>query len=334
MSTVLVTGSAGFIGFHVAKALLDSGSAVVGIDNFNEYYAPELKRARNEILVRHGNYASVADDLGSREALRKCFETHRPDVVCHLAAQAGVRYSLQNPYVYQQTNVEGYVNLIEQARLSGIGRFVYASSSSVYGGNTKMPYSEDDPVNSPVSLYAATKRADELIAHTYTHLWGMQTVGLRFFTVYGPWGRPDMAYWSFLEAILHEEPIRLFNYGKNRRDFTYIDDIVPAVLTALIADTLDPYEIINLGNHKPESVLDFVSMLEDLSGKRATVELVPPEPGDVEATYADIARAQHKLGFSPRTSLREGLTEFVAWYTGYPHLTDAVRRFRIGGTGR
>jgi UDP-glucuronate 4-epimerase len=304
MSTILVTGSAGFIGFHVAKALLEAGNSVIGIDNFNLYYAPELKRARDEVLRRSVNYVGLEEDLASREALRSCFETYHPDIVCHLAAQAGVRYSLRNPYVYQQTNVEGYVNLIEQARLSGIKRFVYASSSSVYGGNTKMPYSEDDPVNLPISLYAATKRADELIAYTYTHLWGIQTIGLRFFTVYGPWGRPDMAYWSFLDAVEHGEPIKLFNHGKNRRDFTYIDDIVPAVLAALAAESLDSYEIINLGNNKPESVLELVRTLEDLSGARATVELVSPEPGDVEATYAEINRAREKLA-SARVPLSE-----------------------------
>lgn len=329
MTTILVTGSAGFIGFHVAEALLETGNTVIGLDNFNSYYAPELKRARDEILRRNVNYHGIEEDLGNREALRSCFETYHPDIVCHLAAQAGVRYSLRNPYVYQQTNVEGYVNLIEQARLSGIKRLVYASSSSVYGGNTKMPYSEDDPVNLPVSLYAATKRANELIAYTYTHLWGIQTIGLRFFTVYGPWGRPDMAYWSFLEAVMHGEPIKLFNHGKNRRDFTFIGNIVPAVLAALTANTLSPYEIINLGNNKPELVLEFVRILEELIGARATVELVPPEPGDVEATYAEVNRAREKLGFRPTTSLREGLTEFVAWYKGHPDLTEAVRRFRI-----
>lgn len=329
MTTILVTGSAGFIGFHVAEALLETGNTVIGLDNFNSYYAPELKRARDEILRRNVNYHGIEEDLGNREALRSCFETYHPDIVCHLAAQAGVRYSLRNPYVYQQTNVEGYVNLIEQARLSGIKRLVYASSSSVYGGNTKMPYSEDDPVNLPVSLYAATKRANELIAYTYTHLWGIQTIGLRFFTVYGPWGRPDMAYWSFLEAVMHGEPIKLFNHGKNRRDFTFIGNIVPAVLAALTANTLSPYEIINLGNNKPELVLEFVRILEELIGARATVELVPPEPGDVEATYAEVNRAREKLGFRPATSLREGLTEFVAWYKGHPDLTEAVRRFRI-----
>lgn len=329
MTTVLVTGSAGFIGFHVARALLDNGNTVIGLDNFNSYYEPELKRARDAILKGYGAYKPVEGDLSCRETLKRCFEDHAPDLICHLAAQAGVRYSLRNPYVYQQTNVEGFVNLIEQARLSGIRRFVYASSSSVYGGNTKMPYSEDDPVNLPISLYAATKRANELIAYTYTHLWGMQTVGLRFFTVYGAWGRPDMAYWSFLEAILHGEPIRLFNYGRNRRDFTFIGDVVPAVQTALYSDTLENYEIINLGNNRPESVMDFVHILEGLSGAKAITEPVPPEPGDVEATYADIERAKRKLGFQPRTSLLDGLKHFVDWFNQHPHLVDAVRRFRL-----
>ncbi len=329
MTTVLVTGSAGFIGFHVARALLDNGNMVIGLDNFNSYYEPELKRARDAILKGYAAYRPVEGDLSCRETLTRCFEDHAPDLICHLAAQAGVRYSLRNPYVYQQTNVEGFVNLIEQARLSGIRRFVYASSSSVYGGNTKMPYSEDDPVNLPISLYAATKRANELIAYTYTHLWRMQTVGLRFFTVYGAWGRPDMAYWSFLEAILHGEPIRLFNYGRNRRDFTFIGDVVPAVQAALYSGTLDNYEIINLGNNRPESVMDFVHILESLAGAKAITEPVPPEPGDVEATYADIERAKRKLGFQPRTSLQDGLKHFVDWFKEHPHLVEAVRRFRL-----
>jgi len=331
MSTILVTGSAGFIGFHVIKALLEAGETVIGLDNFNTYYAPELKWAREEILRENKHYFPIESDLVDRVAVKRCLRDYSPDIVCHLAAQAGVRYSLRNPYAYQQSNLEGFLNLIEEARLSRVKRFVYASSSSVYGGNTKMPYSEDDPVNTPVSLYAATKRANELMAYTYTHLWGMQTVGLRFFTVYGPWGRPDMAYWSFLEAILHSEPIKVFNYGRNRRDFTYINDIVPGVLAALTADALDPYEIINLGNNKPEDLTYFIQVLEDLSGRTAIKEMVPAQPGDVVATYADIEKARHKLGFSPKTSLRDGLSPFVTWYLEHHELVESVRQFRISG---
>ncbi len=331
MTTILVTGSAGFIGFHVAKALIESGHIVVGIDNFNPYYAPELKYAREKILRGWSDYRPLEIDLVDRESVEQCFQDHAPEIVCHLAAQPGVRYSLRNPYAYQKSNLEGFLNLIEQARLNSVKRFVYASSSSVYGGNIKMPYSEDDAVDTPISLYAATKRANELMAFTYTHLWELQTVGLRFFTVYGPWGRPDMAYWSFLEAMIHEETIKIFNYGKNRRDFTYIDDVVDGVLAALTTDTLDAYEIINLGNNDPEEVMDFVGTLERLSGLQAVKEMVPPQPGDVVATYADIDRARRKLGFSPKTPLDEGLKHFVSWFQDHCELTDAVRRFRFSG---
>lgn len=333
MTTILVTGSAGFIGFHVARALLESGETVIGVDDFNKYYAPELKRARTEILTDSRNFVSVEMDLADGEAVKAAFKEYSPEIVCHLAAQAGVRYSLRNPYAYQRSNLEGFINTIEEARRLPVRRFVYASSSSVYGGNTKMPYSEDDPVNSPVSLYAATKRANELMAHTYTHLWGLQTIGLRFFTVYGPWGRPDMAYWSFLENIRHGEPIRVFNYGKNRRDFTYIDEIVEGVATSLTVDTLDSYEIINLGNNNPVEVMDFIEILEDLSGKAAIKEMVPAQPGDVVATYADIERSRNKLGFAPKTSLREGLEIFVKWYRDHPDLVRAVRNFRLSAGG-
>lgn len=328
MSVVLLTGSAGFIGFYVSKALLESGDKVIGVDNFNSYYAPELKRARTEILVGYNNFVPVEADLANRDAVKRCFEEYSPELVFHSAAQAGVRYSLTNPHTYQKSNLEGFINLIEEARLFSMNRFVYASSSSVYGGNTKMPYSEDDPVNNPVSLYAATKRSNELIAYTYTHLWKLQTVGLRFFTVYGPWGRPDMAYWSFLEAILNHEQIKVFNYGKNRRDFTYIDDIVVGVVAALKNDGLDPYEIINLGNNNPVELMDFIETLERFSASKAIMEMVPPQPGDVVATYADIRKAESKLGFHPTTDLAYGLEKFVKWYADNPALAKAVRGSR------
>ena len=329
MSTILVTGSAGFIGFHVARALLAADHEVIGADNFSSYYDPALKRARTEILGSYPKFTGLEIDLAERDAVEDCFRDFSPQIVCHLAAQAGVRYSLKNPFTYQKSNLEGFVNIIEESRLLPVERFVYASSSSVYGGNTKMPYSEEDPVNTPVSLYAATKRANELMAYTYTHLWGLQTIGLRFFTVYGRWGRPDMAYWSFLEAILHGEPIRIFNYGKNRRDFTYIDDIVEGVIRALFSKDLEPYELINLGNNNPVPVLDFVQTLEDLTGKQAVKEMIPAQPGDVVATYADIERAQNKLGFTPKTRLAEGLRQFVNWYMENLTLALSVRNYRL-----
>jgi UDP-glucuronate 4-epimerase len=329
MSTILVTGTAGFIGFYVAKSLLVRGFKVIGVDNFNPYYSPELKTARDEILRKNRNFVSVNADISDLNSVEKIFKDYKPSLVCHLAAQAGVRYSLKNPYMYQRSNLQGFVNLIEQARINAVERFVYASSSSVYGGNTKLPYSEDDRVETPVSLYAATKRSNELIAYSYTHLWKMRTVGLRFFTVYGPWGRPDMAYWSFLEAMRYGSPIKVFNYGENQRDFTYIDDVNGGVLSALSANELDQYEIINLGNNKPVGLIDFVSTLEDLSGFKAIMEMVPAQPGDVIATYACIDKASAKLGFKPSTQLYEGLETFVKWYKDNPAIVDAVRRFRL-----
>jgi len=329
MSRILVTGTAGFIGFYLAQSLLSEGSTVIGVDNFNHYYAPELKIARDQILRKNKNFVSVNADISDLNSVETMFSQHRPSMVCHLAAQAGVRYSLKNPYTYEKSNIQGFVNLIEQARINSVDRFVYASSSSVYGGNTKIPYCEDDPVETPISLYAATKRSNELIAYTYTHLWKMRTIGLRFFTVYGPWGRPDMAYWSFLEAMWHGSPIKVFNYGKNQRDFTYIDDVTKGVLSALSAKDLDLYEIINLGNNKPVGLMDFISTLEELSGFTAIKEMVPAQPGDVIATYASIDKASAKLGFKPSTLLREGLDSFVKWYHDNPDIVDAVRKFRL-----
>jgi UDP-glucuronate 4-epimerase len=329
VSTVLVTGSAGFIGFYVARTLLSSGHRVIGVDNFNPYYAPQLKHARTEVLRSWHNFVPLEIDIADKVSVGQCYHDHHPDIICHLAAQAGVRYSLINPYSYEQSNLAGFVNLIEQARTIPVNRFVYASSSSVYGGNAKMPYSETDPVNTPISLYAATKRANELIAYSYHHLYGLQTVGLRFFTVYGEWGRPDMAYWSFLENILNGEPITVFNYGKNRRDFTYIDDIVNGVIASLDFRGLDNYEIINLGHNKPIALLDFIETLEDLTGVKAIKRMAPPQPGDVVATFADITRAKQKLGFDPQTSFRNGLERFVSWYDSMPGLMKTVRDFRL-----
>ncbi len=328
MATILVTGSAGFIGFYVSNALLARGHRVIGVDNFNPYYDPALKRERAVILNDEHGFVQEEVDIADRSSVQRVFQEYRPELVFHSAAQAGVRYSLINPHIYQQSNLAGFLNVIEEARRLPVQRFVYASSSSVYGGNTKMPFAEDDPVDTPISLYAATKRANELLAYTYTHLSGLQTIGLRFFTVYGPWGRPDMAYWSFLENILSGTPIRVFNHGKNRRDFTYIDDIVTGVLASLTSDRLDSYEIINLGNNMPEGLMDFIGILEDLSGRKSIKEMVSAQPGDVVATYADVARAKEKLGFAPSTSLRDGLERFVTWYYEHAELTKSVSDFR------
>ncbi|MDQ1240001.1 MAG: UDP-glucuronate 4-epimerase [Thermodesulfobacteriota bacterium] len=328
MSRVLVTGSAGFIGFHIARRLLSNKHNVIGIDNFNSYYAPILKRTRTDILHTFRDFISVELDLSDQDSVEKCFRDYQPEIVCHLAAQAGVRYSLRNPYAYEKSNVAGFLNIIEQARQLEGTRFVYASSSSVYGGNTKMPYSESDPVNTPISLYAATKRANEMIAYTYHHLYGLQTVGLRFFTVYGEWGRPDMAYWSFVENMLHGETIRVFNHGRNSRDFTFVDDIVSGMEKALFSPSLDGYEIINLGNNQPVQLMEFIAVLEDLTGVLARKEMIPAQPGDVVSTYADISRAQEKLGFHPRIGIHEGLARFVRWFEKEESLTRAVRAFR------
>ena len=314
---VLVTGSAGFIGYHVAKALLAEGHEVVGLDNFNDYYAVSLKEARNAQLLRRRGYFPVRADLCDSPTVGNLFRNHRFDVVCHLAAQAGVRYSIEHPFVYQRANLEGFLNILEACRHAAVPRLVYASSSSVYGGNEKLPFSEADPVDHPISLYAATKKANELMAHTYTHLYGLQSVGLRFFTVYGPWGRPDMAMWTFTEAILRDRPIQVFNHGNMRRDFTFIEDIVAGVRSALFAGGLDRYEVLNLGNHRPEHLMDVIRTLAAALGKEPQMEMLPMQPGDVPATYADIELARRKLGFTPTTPIAVGIPKFVAWYREY-----------------
>lgn len=317
---ILVTGTAGFIGMHVASSLLDDGHEVVGLDNFNDYYPVQLKRDRHARLASRKGYTGVEGDLCDAALLRDLFAAHRFERVCNLAAQAGVRYSLTNPGVYQKCNLEGFLNILEACRHHGTQRLVYASSSSVYGGNTKLPFSESDPVDRPISLYAATKKANELMAHTYTHLFKLQTVGLRFFTVYGPWGRPDMAMWLFTEAMLKGKPIQVFNQGNMRRDFTYIDDIVQGVKASLFAPGLSPYEVLNLGNHHAEQLKDMIGVLAAAVGVEPKMEFLPMQPGDVEATYADIALAQAKLGFQPRTKITEGIPQFVAWYKEYHRL--------------
>lgn len=317
---IFVTGSAGFIGSHLAHALLDDGHQVIGFDNFNDYYDVTLKEARNARLEIREGFTLIRGDLTDFQLLTSNFQQHKPDLVCHLAAQAGVRYSLENPWVYQQANLQGHLNILEACRHAGMARLVYASSSSVYGGNTKIPFSEEDPVDRPVSLYAATKKADELMSHTYTHLYGLQTVGLRFFTVYGPWGRPDMAYWLFTEAMLKGRPIKVFNRGDMQRDFTYIDDITAGIKAALFCNGLDPYEIINLGNNRPENLMYFIEVLAEALGVQPKMERLPMQPGDVPVTFADITRAQQKLGYAPRTSLEEGLPAFVQWYKQHHRL--------------
>ncbi len=318
--TFLVTGSAGFIGYHVARTLLDHGARVVGLDNFNDYYSPALKHDRDRELRRYPNFVGVAADLADLPALEALFSAHRPSKICHLAAQAGVRYSLINPFAYQKSNLEGFLNLLELAKRFPPERLVYASSSSVYAGLTEMPFSETQRVDTPISLYAATKKANELMAHAYSHLFGLPTVGLRFFTVYGPWGRPDMAMWLFAEAMLKGQPIKVFNYGKMQRDFTYIDDIVQGVVGALMAPGLELHEIINLGNHRAEELLKVIGILESELKLTAEQQLLPIQPGDVPATYADIDRARTKLGFEPLTPIEVGIPRFVQWYFDYHRL--------------
>ncbi|MBT3287679.1 MAG: NAD-dependent epimerase/dehydratase family protein [Victivallales bacterium] len=315
---IVITGTAGFIGFHLARHLLAEGHEVVGIDNFSDYYSVELKEDRHRLLEASPGYRGERLDLTEGERLLALVNEWQPDVVCNLAAQAGVRYSLTNPHVYQTANLEGFLNILEACRHADPQpRLVYASSSSVYGGNTKLPFSESDPVDTPVSLYAATKKANELMAHSYSHLFGLQTVGLRFFTVYGPWGRPDMAMWLFTKAMLAGEPIKVFNRGNMQRDFTYVDDIVQGLCGAMFAPGLDQYEIFNLGNHRCENLMDMIGMLSDALGVKPEMELLPMQPGDVPATYADVAKAQAKLGFDPSTPIAAGIPAFVEWYREY-----------------
>jgi UDP-glucuronate 4-epimerase len=314
----LVTGTAGFIGYHVATHLLERGDEVVGLDNFNAYYDPTIKEARNARLTAHPTFRVVRANLADTDAVNRLFaEEEEFDKVCNLAAQAGVRWSLDHPHDYMQANLVGYLNILEACRHHGKPRLVYASSSSVYGGNTRLPFSEADRVDTPVSLYAASKKANELMAHCYSHLYDMQTVGLRFFTVYGPWGRPDMAMWLFAKAILAGQPIQVFNNGDMQRDFTYVDDIVKGIVGALDSPGLDRYEVFNLGNHRSENLLDVIALLEKELGKKAQRELLPMQPGDVKATYADIDKARRKLGFEPITPVAQGVPRFIKWYREY-----------------
>ena len=308
---VLITGVAGFIGMHCAKKLLARGDEVVGIDNLSPYYSVELKKDRLKQLPIRSHQIDLADAA----ALAAIFDKEKPDAVLNLAAQAGVRYSLENPASYIQTNLVGFANLLECCRRHPPRHLVYASSSSVYGSNTQLPWSEDQNVDHPVSLYAATKKSNELMAHTYSHLFGLNTTGLRFFTVYGPWGRPDMSAMLFAHAIMEGQPIQVFNHGDMQRDFTYVDDIVEGTLRVL--DRPARYEVYNIGNHQPVQLLDYVALLERTLGKKAQIELRPMQPGDVKATYADTRKLHAAVGFAPSTPLATGLERFAAWFRQY-----------------
>ncbi len=329
----LVTGAAGFIGFHLARRLLADGQAVVGLDNLNDYYDVRLKEARLALLQDQPAFAFVRLDLGDRAGLETLFSQHAFDGVINLAAQAGVRYSLTNPHAYLNSNLAGFLNILEGCRHQRVGHLVYASSSSVYGANTKMPFSEHDNVDHPVSLYAASKKANELMAHSYAHLYGLPCTGLRFFTVYGPWGRPDMALFLFTRAILEGRPIDVFGYGRHKRDFTYIDDIVEGVVRVLQrppepdpdwqgdrpdpATSRAPYRVYNIGNHQPVELMYVIKLLESALGRKAQLNLLPMQAGDVAETFADVEALTQAVGFRPATSIEEGVSRFVTWYREY-----------------
>jgi UDP-glucuronate 4-epimerase len=319
---ILITGVAGFIGYHLAKRLINTGNnKIYGIDNLNDYYDVKLKKNRLAQIRELNNFTFWRIDLGDRQALSELFTTHQFDYVINLAAQAGVRYSLENPHAYVDSNLTGFVNLLEGCRQQPIKHLIFASSSSVYGANTKIPFSTEDDVSQPLSLYAATKRANELIAYTYSHLYQIPTTGLRFFTVYGPWGRPDMAYFSFTKKILSGQPIQIFNYGKMQRDFTYVDDIIEGIVCVIenspSSDHSTPYQLYNLGNHRPVELLYFIELLEKYLGKQAQKEFLPMQLGDVPITYADIDNLTLATGFEPNTPIEVGLEKFVTWYQDY-----------------
>ena len=333
INRILVTGAAGFIGYHLSERLLSEGREVVGLDIFNDYYDPALKEARASLLEKHAGFKMVREDMADRDAMKDLFAAEKFDGVVNLAAQAGVRYSLINPYSYADTNLLGFVNILEGCRHNDVKHLVFASSSSVYGSNTKMPFSVHHNVDHPVSLYAASKKANELMAHTYSHLFNLSCTGLRFFTVYGPWGRPDMALFLFTKAILEDRPIDVFNFGKMKRDFTYIDDIVEGVVRVLDmpakpdpswsgddpdpSSSYAPWKIYNIGNNKPVELMRYIEVLEDCLGKKAEKNLLPMQPGDVPATYADIEDLVRDTGFHPATTLEEGIPKFVEWYRDY-----------------
>ena len=330
---VLVTGAAGFIGSALSLRLLDRGDEVVGIDNLNDYYDIELKKSRLARTQDHPGYTDIRIDLEDREGIATLFSEHKPDSVVNLAAQAGVRYSIENPLAYVDTNLLGFANILEGCRNNQVGHLVYASSSSVYGSNTNMPFSVHDNVDHPVSLYAASKKANELMAHTYSHLYRIPTTGLRFFTVYGPWGRPDMALFKFTHNILAGKPIDVFNHGNHRRDFTYIDDIVEGVIRVLdripgpnpewsgdvpdSATSTAPYQLYNIGNNNPVELMRYIEVLEECLGKKAEKNMLPLQPGDVPATYADVSDLVRDVNYKPDMSIEQGIANFVDWYRGY-----------------
>ena len=330
---VLITGAAGFIGSALSLRLLERGDEVIGIDSLNDYYDVALKEARLERTAVYDKFTDLRVSIDDREAMADIFSTHRPDRVVNLAAQAGVRYSIENPLAYVDTNLLGFANVLEGCRHNGVEHLVYASSSSVYGSNTKMPFSVHDNVDHPVSLYAASKKANELMAHTYSHLYRIPTTGLRFFTVYGPWGRPDMAYFKFTQKILAGEPIDVFNNGNHQRDFTYIDDIVEGVVRLLdkilepnpdwtgdapdAASSTAPYRLYNIGNNQPVELMHYIEVLEDCLGKKAVKNMLPMQPGDVQATYADVDELVRAIDYKPTMSVEEGMARFVDWYNDY-----------------
>lgn len=336
MANILVTGSAGFIGFHLCQRLLARGDVVTGLDNLNSYYSVQLKQDRLAQLEGRPGFTFVRTDLADRAGMERVFQDYDFDTVVHLAAQAGVRYSLTNPHAYIDSNLVGFINILEGCRHKRVRHLVYASSSSVYGANTEMPFSVHHNVDHPVSLYAATKKANELMAHTYSHLYGLPTTGLRFFTVYGPWGRPDMALYLFTKAILEDQPIDVFNEGKMRRDFTYIDDIVEGVIRVTDRTACPnpqwsgahpdpgtsraPYKIYNIGNHQPVELQHFIATLEKALGKQARKNYLPMQPGDVPATYADVDDLMRDVGFQPSTPIEQGIQCFVDWYRHYHHV--------------
>jgi len=330
---IVVTGAAGFIGFHVAKCLLERGDEVVGIDNLNDYYDVTLKESRLAILRKHERFVFERVDVADDERMKALFAEHRPNRIVHLAAQAGVRYSLTNPHAYADANIRGFLNILEASRQLAVDHLVYASSSSVYGANTRQPFSEHDNVDHPISLYAATKKANELMAHTYSHLFRVPTTGLRFFTVYGPWGRPDMALFKFTRGILEDTPIPIFNRGEMVRDFTYIDDIVEGVVRVLDRPAVPdpdwssadpdparsnaPYRVFNIGNNRAVRLLDYIAAIETCLGKKAKMDLLPMQPGDVPSTRADVSELEAAVGFRPSTGVEDGIRNFVAWYREY-----------------
>ncbi len=325
MANLLVTGVAGFVGFHLCQRLLDRGDTIIGIDNLNNYYDVSLKQARLEQLKNRSGFSFKKLDLADREGINQLFAQGNFEQVAHLAAQAGVRYSLKNPYAYVDSNLVGFLNILEGCRHSQIQHLVYASSSSVYGANKKIPFSVEDNVDYPISLYAATKKSNELIAHSYSHLYHIPMTGLRFFTIYGPWGRPDMAMFIFTKAILEEKPIDVFNYGKMQRDFTYIDDIVEGVIRTLDRipqsgenpQTNAPYKLYNIGNNQPIELLHLIEVLETALGKPAIKNFMPIQPGDVPITYADVDALIQDIDFQPNTSIEVGVQNFVDWYRSY-----------------